>query len=341
MSDLHSFDTPDSPPPPAYEISQHEFDQKTSHLLETSASEPQPPEVDLEGFEVWDDATFEAAVRASELSLVDGPLSRQAAYPLEKVAPQPLDDGASSSAIRPLRITKKSTAAPPQKEHPSWYTEAQLDRSSSGSSREPEPPAHAPNTPRYPQPDLPEVSDPCSRESTPPPEFTPVGPSLDGPPYEGIVLTYRPGDDSAPPSPLQSPTMLPQSFDTGSSRSPFQSHLARDLPMPPHSIYGAPTSSFTPHNHQSLPPRRSPMSQNKRPATTYASGAGAAAPLLRFNPQSAYGKKPMVPTPDEQRAPPRVDPAAFYNSAISATLLTNNAGTRPGPLVPNHATSLA
>ncbi|KAJ3005550.1 hypothetical protein NUW54_g4290 [Trametes sanguinea] len=53
-------ETSDSPPPPSYKISQHEFDNKTKRILEQSAAEPPRPRVDEDGFEIWDDAVFEA-----------------------------------------------------------------------------------------------------------------------------------------------------------------------------------------------------------------------------------------------------------------------------------------
>ncbi|EMD40721.1 hypothetical protein CERSUDRAFT_91457 [Gelatoporia subvermispora B] len=343
MSNFQSFDTPDSPPPPAYELSQQEFDQKTSHVIETSSSEPQQPAVDLEGFEVWDDAIFESAVRMSGLSL-DGTSSRLPevrSYAPEKASQLPSDETASSSSVQPLRIQKKTAVSmPPQKERPSWYAEAQLDRSCSTAVHERDPTPLPSSPSQSSQHDVPGSLTPPSREATPPPEFTPVGPSLDGPPYE-VVLTYRPSDgDSAPPSPLQSPTMLPQNLDVETNLHTIQSRVSRELPMPPQSGYGVATSSIVPHHHQSLPaPRRSPLTHHMRPSTTYASGFGAATPLLRFNPQTAYGKKQAARVPEEQPAPPRVDPAAFYNSAVSATLSANNATTRPRPLTPNPAAS--
>ena len=127
MSDLAAFDPPPSPPPPSYEISQFEFDRKTSHILEQSAHDPPQRRVDDEGFEIWDEAVFEAALngmsalsvghsrqpstsdpRASSSSAGPPPAfshppgsSRNTSYPPEKQGPRPLPSGpppASSSS---------------------------------------------------------------------------------------------------------------------------------------------------------------------------------------------------------------------------------------------------
>ena len=50
MATLHEFDSPEEPPPPAYDFSQQEFDQKISHALEQSRAV-----VDEEDeWEVWE-----------------------------------------------------------------------------------------------------------------------------------------------------------------------------------------------------------------------------------------------------------------------------------------------
>ena len=67
MSELNDFDTPDSPPPPAYEFCQEEFDRKVSYAIEESQN--QSASADDEEWEVWDEAAFTAA--ASRLGLTD------------------------------------------------------------------------------------------------------------------------------------------------------------------------------------------------------------------------------------------------------------------------------
>ncbi len=287
MSDLTAFDPPPSPPPPSYDISQHEFDQKTSHILEQSTRDPPQRRADDDGFEIWDEAIFEAALngmstlsvghqrqpsssdrRASSSSAAPPPAfspppgsSRNSSYPPEKQRPRPLPSGppaATSSSsgsgtssgsgsgsylgtpssssvpssppqeVRPLRVQKKTR---PQKERPAWYAEAGLGGGS------------PPPSPLEPQPQpQPRVQVGGSslrvaqttlrrgltvfnhiegdRESTPPPEFSHVGPSLDGPPYETIVMTYE-GNSTSPGPPL-APSPAPPAFSAqpAPSRAP-------------------------------------------------------------------------------------------------------------------------
>ncbi|KAM5540526.1 hypothetical protein V8D89_005984 [Ganoderma adspersum] len=273
MSDLAAFDPPPSPPPPSYEISQFEFDRKTSHILEQSTRDPPQRRVDDEGFEIWDEAVFEAALngmstlsvghsrrpstsdpRAGSSSTAPPPAfspppgsSRNTSYPPEKQRPRPLPSGpppASSSSsvsgsssgsgsgshvgssssssvpssppqeVRPLRVQKK---ARPQKERPAWYAEAGLGGGSPPPSPlEPHPqPQAGSSSSRAAQPPLRRGLTVFNhadedREATPPPEFSPVGPSLDGPPYETIVMTYE--GNSTSPGPAPAPSPAPPAF---------------------------------------------------------------------------------------------------------------------------------
>jgi hypothetical protein len=54
-------DPTDSPPPPSY-LSLEEFDQKTSHVMQSA------PKLDEDGWEVYDQAVFEAAAGNHEPS---------------------------------------------------------------------------------------------------------------------------------------------------------------------------------------------------------------------------------------------------------------------------------
>ena len=298
-----NFDAPPEPPPPSYEISQHEFDQKTSHVLEQSAAEPPPRRVDEDGFEIWDDALFEAArAGLGDLSL-DGPSGRprqssasgassssshvpahssaSSGYPLEKHSsakarplPQPRaslsgpsavpsasgssasqyypslsSPSASSSSssscsppsppapitaeVRPLRVAKKAPRprAPP-KERPSWYEEAGLgggspatlqSQAGSSSSRSDYRPLRRGLT----------VFNYTDRDRTPPPEFTPVGPSLDGPDYE-TVMSYD-GPQGLPEELLPAPSLSPPSLALPARSTPAPPELPASTPRPrPH-----------------------------------------------------------------------------------------------------------
>lgn len=397
-----AYDPPPSPPPPSYEISQHEFDQKTSHVLEQSAAEPPPRRVDKEGFEIWDEAIYEAQAALNTLSLGqssqfphstgNGQAAAQAhsrhpssssssiplsptfspsprygsRYPPEKsrALPELVAASSSSSAsrssagagpssppssppqtVRPLRVNKRTRTT---KERPAWYADAGLGggslppsplQSSAGtSSAQEERPLRRQLT----------VFNNIEREDTPPPEFTPVGPSLDGPPYDAIVMTYQ-GEPPPPPASSSSGMPEPPAFSTPPppieyvTPQPQVSPLPTDSAIPQLQVPHAPVpraGSVRPHptHAQSLPepqahhtpsPRPHPVHHQSvpvaRPPPTSTTRGGAAlratayepassAPRLSFNPQMAYAK-PVVPTVAARTVdtePQVVNPSAFY-----------------------------
>ena len=400
MSDP-AYDPPPSPPPPSYEISQHEFDQKTSRILEQSAAEPPPRRVDKDGFEIWDEAVFEAQVALNTLSLgqssqsngkaavVTPAHSRQgsvasssanhaspppfvpssqygSSYPPEKPRarrqlPQlPSAGGASGhgsragsdsgsslsppssppQSVRPTRVSRRA----PTKERPSWYAEAGLggssppmsplqssaSSSSGSSSAQQERPLRRQLT----------VFNNTEREVTPPPEFTAVGPSLDGPPYETIVMTYEgeppppaagilePPISATPPPPGDFATPQPQRARTPASTVASHAPVPRPSsgrPHPPHaqSLPQRPshaTPSPRPHAvHAQSMPAGSSVSMRRDGAALRASafepaGQLSNAPRLSFNPQMAY-TKPVAPTMaarSEDAELQAVNPTAFY-----------------------------
>ncbi|KIP05793.1 hypothetical protein PHLGIDRAFT_128645 [Phlebiopsis gigantea 11061_1 CR5-6] len=377
MSEPSYFDTLDSPPPPAYEFSQQEFDQKVSHALEVSRAEPQRAGEAEEEWEVWDEAVFATAVArlavsetatspgaSSSRSPADAPASGAALVPSAQAQQPPAQVGngkgrvdrapgfgASPDHVQPLRIVKKSTQAPlaqsGKKERPSWLEEAQL-------GGPPAPPAHraAVDRPAVYRND----SVRSIQSSTPPPEFTPVGPSLDGPPYEGppqpsgIVLTYVPGD-SRPNSPLHSPVEarapLPYRSLSPSQFSPPQprNSIRRSLPPPPGPR--AYSSSPGPQNrnvHQSLPsPPRIPPQPSPRPAASYGlkQGYGVVTPRVAFDPRVAYAneKTSFFDLASEEPQPQKVDAASLYSSAVSSLYTSSvSAPPPPPPLRPHYAT---
>jgi hypothetical protein len=57
-------DPTDGPPPPSYQISVEEFDQKTSRAMQLASSTPYP--VDEDGWPIYDPAAFEAAGESYE-----------------------------------------------------------------------------------------------------------------------------------------------------------------------------------------------------------------------------------------------------------------------------------
>ncbi|RPD67151.1 hypothetical protein L226DRAFT_608391 [Lentinus tigrinus ALCF2SS1-7] len=413
MSDPAAYDAPPSPPPPSYEISQHEFDQKTSHVLEHSAAEPPRPRIDEDGFEIWDDAVYEARAGMDHLSLSPNGTSSQAqahthharaastsrssneassssppaftpvpgqwrvtgyGFPQEKakqrqlpvsaeavggssgsgssiasspsssssppqvmqsppqaVQSPPQEPPAPPSGIQPLRVAKKSR---PRKERPAWYAEAGLG----GNSPPPSPLASEASSSTGPR-QVPlrrqlTVFNNTERELTPPPEFSAIGPSLDGPPYE-TLLTYE-GTSPPPPSAPEPPAFepLPPPVPPAAAptipqpRSPAtpvpRSGSARLGPHPAH-------SQSLPQNHTAPSPRPHTVHHQTMPAVPqYGSSIRASlfepggksnnTPRLSFNPQMAYAKPvaPAMPAFAADAEPQAVNPSAFYSHAVSA-----------------------
>ncbi|KAH9853460.1 hypothetical protein C2E23DRAFT_728219 [Lenzites betulinus] len=368
---------PGSPPPPAYEISQTEFDQKTEHVVAESAKEPPEPRVDEDGFEVWDDAVFAAALAGVESLSVGGSSSREipssatgthptSSYPREKARavseqspPRPANVrfasesvGSSSSQTRPLKVSKKMR---PGKERPAWYDEAGLGAapsSSSGARTETArtgTQAAAPagdaqrRVARGPRRQLTVMNNTGdvvrdSREDTPPPEFTPVGPDLDGPPYEeAVVMSYdgpelEPSDlDPAPPAfDSLSMSYTPQPPPPPQQAPPQADHIrphAQSLPPAPPISTLHPNRPHVDHAQTmpSAPPARQQPSSAAIPIKNYQPNAKyTSAPRVSFDHRMAYGKAlPSVPQ-DEEPLPQQVFGAsAFYNHAVAAHFTPN------------------
>ncbi|KAI0750867.1 hypothetical protein C8Q80DRAFT_1154351 [Daedaleopsis nitida] len=374
------YERPPSPPPPSYEISQHEFDRKISQVVEQSASDPPRRRVDDEGFEVWDDAIFQAALASmSDLSLgqasqartgkapqIDAPFNHagsassassppsfspnpnySAGYPPEKVSarrsvPEPSGGGASGSSsvadtssvassppssppqpTRPLRVSKKTR---PTKERPAWYAEAGLG----GGSPPPSPltsPGSSSSSGREQMPLRRQLTvfNNTERERTPPPEFTPVGPSLDGPPGASAACTRRARPSSLLHTPPPADFATPQPQATTAVRRP---NSARPHP-PPHAhaqshpqLRHSPAPTLRPPvHHQSLPAANSTSAATALRASAFEPmGKHNSAPRLSFNPQMAYKKPTSSPmsmrTVDTEPQPDNA--TAFYSNAVSA-----------------------
>lgn len=350
MADHADFDTPDSPPPPAYEFCQQEFDQKVSHALEASQAEPPRESAGEDEWEAWDETIFAAAAARLTLSdasagagsstyylrspHADASVSHLGTAPGQGPIPgngKARSDGREDAhaegafgpgggSVQPLRIVKKATplaqpeaGSAKEKERPSWYAEAQLDAG---------PPQDAPQPATSFRAEVHRSDSIVSRSDTPPPMFTPIGPSLDGPPYEGppVVLTYVPGD-SRPASPLHSPPATQTTFAGAPfSHSRSGSTGRRSLPQPPQPQ--APQRSFSPSSfvqarptHQSLPPPRPPPSTGSpRPTTAYHPKPVYSAPRVAFDPRMAYADAKSSPfdTHGLEPPPPKVNAAALY-----------------------------
>ncbi|KAL1946788.1 hypothetical protein VTO73DRAFT_14892 [Trametes versicolor] len=355
----------DELPPPAYEITQDDFDQKTGRVIEESAREPPEPRVDEDGFEIWDEDAFEAALAAmGSVSVVEGTSSGKSSSgsdslpncPPEKahklpeqpnpqaasppVASGSSSAGSSSSQVRPLTLTKKTR---PGKERPSWFQEAGLG-APTPSAPHAQPPSRA---------DVPSQTEALSRagrpprrqltvmnrdgadlerEVTPPPEFTPVGPSLDGPPYESFTMSYD-GPELEPPDHLPPPPAfdtLPERYTPRPSPQPSpqpdrtRPHPAHAQSLPATALSPLPT--IRPHvdHAQTLPAARVPPPPATNALKDYQPRAKfPGAPRLAFNPQLAYSK-PLPSVPQDEEPPPQTfDASAFYNGAVAAHFSSN------------------
>lgn len=285
---------PDELPPPAYELSQETFDQKTQQGIQASLHH------DLAGdlWEEWDEAKFEANARSG----TDGSSSSSAAasvppmtahqYPKEKAPrpPSPPPPEQEEPAVRPLRIVKKSQTAAYNK-----AVEARSYQSDDGSGGS----AEGASLNRS-------FSVLSVGRRTPPPMFETLGPSLDGPDYEEVVMTYAPGD-SRPTSPVSvlsddsyRPPALPPQPQRVTSR-PNTNMAIRQPPLPP-----------PPVQYQPAP----------RPAPSHVQRPQYPPPKRRmgFDPMSAYKSKSIF-APGLESTPEKVDPSAFYKYVLFHHLL--------------------
>ncbi len=190
-------------PPPAYSA-QEELDTKISAALAASLSITQPPpqRVEEEEWEQWDDAVFNAAARSGQApsSSDHRRESRAESSPTAAHRALPARPGAAGPSVPPLKIHKKnrsSTSSTSSKQRPNWYSEAGLDSHQSGGPAIASPPAGSSHV-------VPVRRDSDGHDySVPPPPFTAVGPSLEGPPFEEMdPLGFRPNPPpSRPPQP--------------------------------------------------------------------------------------------------------------------------------------------
>ncbi|KAI0375651.1 hypothetical protein BV20DRAFT_932347 [Pilatotrama ljubarskyi] len=368
MSDL-ACDSPDSPPPPSYAISQHEFDQKTTRVMEESAAEPPEPRVDEDGFEIWDDSVFEVAMAAmnslsvrqpsssTEDTVVEVASGSTPSRPPEKARADPepravherslphasgsTSRAASLSQTRPLRVTKRVR---PGKERPSWAAEARPDASPRSSSVDPQAGGSSQQegrrtSVRSPRRQLTvfnntgDVADP-ERELTPPPEFTPVGPSLDGPPYEMLVMAYD-GPELDPPDSLPEPPSFDSLPDLHAPASlQPTSRPAEDARVRPSHAHTLPVEPTVPaivptrppaHHAESMPPCAGQTTTSAAHVAGHEPSRGKlpATPRLAFDPRTAYSKQlPAIPQ-DDQSHPQAFDASAFYSHAVASHFSTN------------------
>lgn len=262
-------------PPPAYDASQSESDQKTAHALEISLQTPDTVPQEEESWQEWDEAAYEAAAWVLRGGNSGEGSSLALRAPLIPVAPLRIQKKTGSKA--PTR------AVHPTKQRPSWFSEAGLDSSSTASSSSSVEYTSAvlparyitnggsePPSPQFTHHDIPEDDE--EDRSIPPPAFTAVGPSLDGPPFEEVFTLAYHGNGSAPPSPLMSPV---PSLAYVSQPNPTRPRSQQTQHHQPHQQYHplTPQSRITsqPRYRQSLPTAQRPPRQHvsPRPMTTY------------------------------------------------------------------------
>ncbi|KAI0068832.1 hypothetical protein BV25DRAFT_1817745 [Artomyces pyxidatus] len=165
-----------APPPPAYQVSQDEFDQKISDAVRQSSA-TRPPAFDADGWPIYNEAAFEdvaASYRQSSQS-----------------------QGQSSEGVR--RGTRMDRRRDITDVKPRLQPQRPSERRRRNANVQPTPAIELP----------PELLEDEERGSTPPPPFTMIGPDLNGPPFEEVVrLSYHPPDSRAA-SPLSSPQRAP------------------------------------------------------------------------------------------------------------------------------------
>ncbi|GJE84841.1 hypothetical protein PsYK624_009170 [Phanerochaete sordida] len=405
---MDDHDVPDSPPPPAYEFCQEEYDRKVSHALETSQAEASRENEETDEWEVWSEDVFATAAAILNISDADAPCGAASSSTSYPRSPPPADTSVSSSntaasargqtprppspvpgngkaksdgredaldgdafgsgggGVQPLRIVKKAASMAPsgsakEKERPSWLAEAQLDAGP--------PHAAAPSSAGY-RAQVWRNDSIISRTDTPPPAFTPVGQSLDGPPYEGpgVVMTYTQAD-SRSASPLHSPVATQTSFvgapfahpppapplQASPPARPYTharsaSGGRRMLPQPPQQLPQPqavrPLQSFSPppavqptiaEEPAPPPPRRTPLPSSgaPRPMTTYTAHSVYSGPRVAFDPKLAYtNARSSAFDIQQEPMPTKVNAAALYSSAVSS-LYSSGAPSQPSRMAPS------
>lgn len=265
----------DDQPPPAY--SEQELDQKIATALELSVTVSDNESGD---WEQWDEAVFTA--RAADLKNES-----------HDAASEPIASGSSTGS----RIDGKWTSVN-LKPRPSWYEEANISQFSGSSG-----PSPSASSSSQPAPTIPPADG--EDRSFPPPPFTPLGPSLDGPPFEEVegelqnTLTFMGVTQPPTPPPISQPNP-PSSGSDGASAPPS--------PLISPSMLSLPIAELS--HRRSLPyiSQVEPQQANSRPVTM----AYAGTPRLEFRSSSAYSSMDPIQTMQSQKPGPVVDATAFY-----------------------------
>ena len=239
-------------PPPSYQLSQEQFDRKTSHAIQLSSSIRQPI-IDEDGWPIYDPTVFEAVANSYEQSSRGsssaGPdiprHGRQASYAGSGLPP-PTDSMKVRSSLSFSHFIAHI------------FTRFHQTRSSERRRR----------NNQQPDPDYPD------RLPTPPPPFSATGPSLDGPPFEQVVTMSYPGPP--PDSQIRPPSL-----------SPVTQPAPLRLPSPgPSQRYPDPPNRRQPHTNSYQSHRIAPPPPNIPSRLTPSS----AITRVEFDPQMAYGR---------------------------------------------------
>ncbi|KIY71425.1 hypothetical protein CYLTODRAFT_418817 [Cylindrobasidium torrendii FP15055 ss-10] len=254
MSHLQRNDTL-AGPPPAYRLSDQEFDAKTANAVEASLrNPPASPPTGTPGYHTEDTR------REEHGGWPRRPRGPSASRPLgARALPSPPIGqlGQTSPSIQPLNIRKKkrsvssmqsggssavSDASASHKERPSWYAEAGLGEGSSSaqsvSSGASSSYAGQPQSGRF------VIHNPAEDEDTEsdaPPPFSAVGPSSSGPHFEELRWDPQqeppsvPAAPSLPVSPAMSSVTLPPTRPASSMSASSQVPL-----RPPSSVSSRP-----------------------------------------------------------------------------------------------------
>lgn len=200
--------------PPAYEISQQAFDDKTARAVLVSASSPPPRRYDDDGFEIWDEAIYRAHTDARKHHTPDRKLER--ASHEQHIEPAQTPESVSSSSQPSIEATPPQTSRSARRLL-SRRTQRSLLRMIEQADEDvvvPPLPSRFPRDIRISCGGPPLTPTAPDRALSPPPVFTPVGPSLDGPDYDEVVFGLRKPVDRARPLPARSRDTI---FDANSS----------------------------------------------------------------------------------------------------------------------------
>lgn len=311
--------TPTEAPPPAYEL-EHDYDRKISDALERSlaiSQQAQPVSsmpLGKDEWEEWDEARFEAAAAAARAREQGGNTEQLRSPNLhhlsekerlarrdELQAQQQSEYASSSSSVAPVaEASRRLPTSPPAKERPSWYSEAQLDTPPAGSGSSGQSSQALPPTPQFH--DVPPEED---DHDEPLPPFAPVAPSLEGPPFEEVVM--------------QPPRIPPVSNVDSPPQSPLDS-VDSDGPSEPQPYSPPPPSHRTSSGRsRTVSPRQSQAPSVPRVASVPASSARP--PPMRFDPSVAYAKQRTANlSVSEAESKEPIDASALYKYVYTLTL---------------------